>query len=317
KNPTCTGKLSRREPLAAGDLHFLRTITAKPVKITPLPGPYLLTRSMWVGPLTRKVYRKFNLQRRLDNLKTDHRPAQSLSFPFGKHKGFFAELAPNAMELPVNQFIYRIGHPPHLIPIVRNHQERVVFPQFHEELLDLRTCLAIQRRGGFIEKEDLGIRNKGPGDAQTLLLSAGKVAGIAVQAILDFIEQVHSPQHYFNFFRHLSFTPPALQDERKGNIFKHGHRQRIRCLKNHADPAPQIGNRKLRAVDIDCSIGETDHYPPTTLPPPFSSHNRLKTERNVDLPIPDGPVTAIILFSGRARSIARKVPRIPEPAGCC
>lgn len=56
KNPTCTGKLSRREPLAVGDLHFLRTITDKPVKIT-LPGPYLLTRSMWVGALTRKVYR--------------------------------------------------------------------------------------------------------------------------------------------------------------------------------------------------------------------------------------------------------------------
>ncbi len=56
KNPTCIGRLSRREPLALGDLQFLRSITAKPVKIT-LPGPYLLTRSMWVGALTRKVYR--------------------------------------------------------------------------------------------------------------------------------------------------------------------------------------------------------------------------------------------------------------------
>lgn len=56
KNPTCTGRLSRREPLAVNDLHFLRTITDKPVKIT-LPGPYLLTRSMWVGALTHKVYR--------------------------------------------------------------------------------------------------------------------------------------------------------------------------------------------------------------------------------------------------------------------
>lgn len=56
KNPTCTGKLSRREPLALHDLHFLRKITKKPVKIT-LPGPYLLTRSMWVGALTSKVYK--------------------------------------------------------------------------------------------------------------------------------------------------------------------------------------------------------------------------------------------------------------------
>jgi 5-methyltetrahydropteroyltriglutamate--homocysteine methyltransferase len=56
KNPTCVGRLARREPLALNDLHFLRTLTKKPVKIT-LPGPYLLTRSMWVGALTRKVYR--------------------------------------------------------------------------------------------------------------------------------------------------------------------------------------------------------------------------------------------------------------------
>ena len=56
KNPTCVGKLSRREPLAVEDLRFLRTLTKKPVKIT-LPGPYLLTRSMWVGALTKKVYR--------------------------------------------------------------------------------------------------------------------------------------------------------------------------------------------------------------------------------------------------------------------
>jgi methionine synthase II (cobalamin-independent) len=53
KNPTCIGKLSRREPLALDDLHFLRSLTSKPVKIT-LPGPYLLTRSMWVGALTRR-----------------------------------------------------------------------------------------------------------------------------------------------------------------------------------------------------------------------------------------------------------------------
>ena len=56
KNPTCIGKLTRREPLALEDFRFLRSLTKKPVKIT-LPGPYLLTRSMWVGALTHKVYR--------------------------------------------------------------------------------------------------------------------------------------------------------------------------------------------------------------------------------------------------------------------
>jgi methionine synthase II (cobalamin-independent) len=55
KNPTCVDRLSREEPLALNELRFVRQLTDKPVKVT-LPGPYLLTRAMWVGPFTSKVY---------------------------------------------------------------------------------------------------------------------------------------------------------------------------------------------------------------------------------------------------------------------
>jgi 5-methyltetrahydropteroyltriglutamate--homocysteine methyltransferase len=55
RNPTCIGKLSRREPLAVQELRFVRQLTDKPVKMT-LPGPYLLTRSMWVSAFTSKAY---------------------------------------------------------------------------------------------------------------------------------------------------------------------------------------------------------------------------------------------------------------------
>jgi methionine synthase II (cobalamin-independent) len=55
RNPTCTGRLARREPLAVDDLRFVQQLTDRPVKIT-LPGPYLLTRSMWVGAFTGKAY---------------------------------------------------------------------------------------------------------------------------------------------------------------------------------------------------------------------------------------------------------------------
>lgn len=54
-NPTCVGRIARREPLAVDDLEFVRTHTSRPVKVT-LPGPYLLTRSMFVQEVTRKVY---------------------------------------------------------------------------------------------------------------------------------------------------------------------------------------------------------------------------------------------------------------------
>ncbi len=55
RNPTCTGRLSRREPLALEDFRFVKSLTDRPVKIT-LPGPYLLTRSMWVSAYTKKAY---------------------------------------------------------------------------------------------------------------------------------------------------------------------------------------------------------------------------------------------------------------------
>lgn len=55
RNPTCVGKLRRRQPLAADDLRFVRTLTDKPVKST-LPGPYLLTRAMWVTSYSGNAY---------------------------------------------------------------------------------------------------------------------------------------------------------------------------------------------------------------------------------------------------------------------
>ncbi len=56
RNPTCVGRLERREPLAVDDLRFVKQLTDKPVKIT-LPGPYLLSRSMWVPNYTKSAYR--------------------------------------------------------------------------------------------------------------------------------------------------------------------------------------------------------------------------------------------------------------------
>ncbi len=55
RNPTCVGKISRRSPLAVDELRFLRRHTIHPIKV-PLPGPYLLTRAMWVKEVSRATY---------------------------------------------------------------------------------------------------------------------------------------------------------------------------------------------------------------------------------------------------------------------
>jgi methionine synthase II (cobalamin-independent) len=55
KNPTCVGRLARREPLAVDELRFVQGLTDAPVKVA-LPGPYLLTRAMWVGQYSGSAY---------------------------------------------------------------------------------------------------------------------------------------------------------------------------------------------------------------------------------------------------------------------
>lgn len=55
RNPTCIGPVSLREPLVSGDFTFVRGVTDKPVKVT-LPGPYILTRALWVPEVSQKVY---------------------------------------------------------------------------------------------------------------------------------------------------------------------------------------------------------------------------------------------------------------------
>lgn len=55
KNAICVGKLNYNGDIVANELMILKKFTNKPVKIT-IPGPYLLTRSMWLPNLSGKVY---------------------------------------------------------------------------------------------------------------------------------------------------------------------------------------------------------------------------------------------------------------------
>lgn len=54
-NATCVGRIARCRALAADDARFLKCVTRKPIKIT-LPGPYILTRSMWIKEASTDAY---------------------------------------------------------------------------------------------------------------------------------------------------------------------------------------------------------------------------------------------------------------------
>lgn len=55
RHPAVFGKISRTRPLAVNEAKYLISLTNKPIKIA-LPGPYLLTRTMWMECISDKAY---------------------------------------------------------------------------------------------------------------------------------------------------------------------------------------------------------------------------------------------------------------------
>lgn len=55
RHPGVFGRIARTRPLAVHELTFLQTLTDGPTKVA-LPGPYLLTRTMWMECIAENVY---------------------------------------------------------------------------------------------------------------------------------------------------------------------------------------------------------------------------------------------------------------------
>lgn len=56
-HPAVFGPISREKPLVAHELRFLQSLTDKPCKVA-LPGPYLLTRTLWLECVSEKIYKR-------------------------------------------------------------------------------------------------------------------------------------------------------------------------------------------------------------------------------------------------------------------
>jgi len=55
RHPAVLGLIARSRPLVVHELDFVRTLTELPVKVA-LPGPYLLTRTMWMECIRERAY---------------------------------------------------------------------------------------------------------------------------------------------------------------------------------------------------------------------------------------------------------------------
>ena len=92
----------------------------------------------------------------------------------------------------------------------------------------------------------------------------------------------------------------AMRARAVGDVVVDAHGEGIRLLEYHADLAAQARSRPCRARR--CPARGTRHSP-SIFTPGTRSFMRSSVLRNVDLPQPDGPMRAVMLFSGMSMQI--------------
>jgi 5-methyltetrahydropteroyltriglutamate--homocysteine methyltransferase len=55
RHPALFGRIARKRPLTVHEVDFACTVTRRPIKVA-LPGPYLLTRTMWMECIKERAY---------------------------------------------------------------------------------------------------------------------------------------------------------------------------------------------------------------------------------------------------------------------
>ena len=112
-------------------------------------------------------------------------------------------------------------------------------------------AIGIERGARFIHEDDAGLDGDGAGDAQALLLAAGKPQPAGVQAVLHFVPQRGAAQALLDDFIELLAVVDALDLQPVGDVLVDRFGKRIRLLKDHADLAAQRDHIHIRVMNID------------------------------------------------------------------
>ena len=69
--------------------------------------------------------------------------------------------------------------------VVRNHDDQTIVGDLGEQVHDLNARFGIERAGGLVCQQDLGVVDKRAGDGDALHLTAGKLAGALVDVVAE------------------------------------------------------------------------------------------------------------------------------------
>ena len=133
-----------------------------------------------------------------------------------------------------------------------HHRDPQLFVDPADQLQDGVCCGRIQRAGGLIAKQHLGIGRQGSGNGHALLLSAGQLCRICV----GFLPQAYDVQQFQGSFFGFRFIHTGKL-QRKTHIFQAvSLHQQVEPLEDHGDALPHGSELRLRqgrqvtAVDL-------------------------------------------------------------------
>ena len=128
-----------------------------------------------------------------------------------------------------------VGDASGLFHVVGDDDDGELVFELGHQLFDLEGRDGIEGGAGFVHEEDLRAIGDGTGDAETLLLAAGKAEGAFVEFVFHFIPESGLTKAFFDDFVELTAVVAAGDAEGEDDVFVDGLGEGIVLLEDHAD----------------------------------------------------------------------------------
>ena len=177
---------------------------------------------------------------------------------------------------------------------MRHDHDCIVPLELLDQLLDLRGGDGIERRRGLVHQEHLGLDRQRARDAEPLLLPAGEIERRRLEPVGDLLPERGLMQAALDHLAERDRVAHPVDARSEGDVVEDRLREGVGLLEDHADATAQHHGIDVGAVEVSPSMLTL----PSIRAPRMWSFMRLRHRRKVDLPHPDGPISAVTRRSG-------------------
>src|SRR5258708_33241425 len=133
------------------------------------------------------------------------------------------------------------------------------FFQLYEQFFDFGGADGIEGRARLVEQEHFRFDGEGAGNAQALLLAAGKLVSGFMKMVFHFVPERGMPKAFFDGLGQGELR--AIDAQTRGDVVEDGFGKWIGPLEDHADATAEQGNvlrKKALAIEEDFSLEAGD-----------------------------------------------------------